>query len=93
LSQKLDSLQKLHGEVAGTKSDLAEQLANLLEERASALNAEIAKVSAQLTKLETTYVKETKGAKTRSIVIMVFAILGSFAALGSLVTLLIKQGP
>lgn len=70
LSQKLDSLQKLHGEVAGAKSDLADQLKNL----------------------ETEHVKATKGAKTRSIVIMVFAILGFLAAAAALVALLIQRG-
>ena len=111
LSQKLDSLQELHGEVAGAKGDLAEklgttleemrkdvqtaseaiaaavkaaddqshsdseQLANLLDERATALNAEIAKVSAQLTALEMERGKAAKGAKARSIAIMVFVIL------------------
>ena len=129
LSQKLDSLHKLHDEVAGVKSELekklgatfeemrnniqsasasiatavnevgeqsqsySEQLANLMEEQATAFNTEVAKVSAQLTELETAHGKERKGAKTRSIVIMIFVILGSFAALGSLATLLIRQGP
>ena len=58
LSQKLDSLQKLHGEVAAAKSDLAEQLSNLLEERATALNAEVAKISAQLGNLKTDLLKQ-----------------------------------
>ena len=128
LTQKLDSLQKLHGEVAGAKSDLAEklratleeirkdvqtasaaigtavkaadeqshsdseQLANLLEKRATALNAEVAKVSAQLTALATAHGAAVQGAKTRSVVIMVFTILGFLAALGALATLLIQQG-
>lgn len=125
LGQKLDSLQKLHGEVAGAKSDLAEklratleemrkdiqtasasigtavkaadeqshsdseQLANLMEERVTALNTEIAKVSAQLTALETAHGKAAKGAKTRSITIMVFVILTFFATLTLLVLRLI----
>lgn len=129
LTQKLDSLQKLHGEVAGAKSDLAEklratleeirkdvqtasaaigtavkaadeqshsdaeELANLLEERAKGLNAEVAKVSVQLQKLESEHLKAAKGAKTRSTVIMVFAILGFLAAAGSLAMLLMQRGP
>lgn len=128
LSQKLDSLQKLHGEVADAKSDLAEklraileevrkdiqtasaamgtavkvadershsdseQLASLLKERFSALNSDVDKVYAQLTELRTEHDRAVQGAKIRSIVIMVFTILGFLAALGALVTLLIQKG-
>lgn len=80
-------------EVGEQSQSYSEQIANLMEEQANAFNTEVAKVSAQLTELETAHGKERKGAKTRSIVIMIFVILGSFAALGSLATLLIRQGP
>ncbi len=128
LIQKLDSLEKLHGEVAGAKSELAEKLratleeirkdvqtasatigtavkaadershsdseklANLLEERVTALNAEVANVSGQLKRLESEYLKTAKGTKTRSIVIMVFAVLGFLAAAGTLAMLMMQRG-
>lgn len=121
VSQKLDSLQTLHGEVAGAKSDLAdnlhtaleelrkdvdtasaatasavkaaeeqfhsdsEQLANLLEERATALNAELAKLSAQVTAFDTAHGRAARGAKTRSITIIVFVVLTFLMTLALLV--------
>ncbi len=121
LSQKLDSLQTIHGEVAGAKNDLAEklrtaleglrsdahttsaaiaaavktaeeqahsdyeQVANLLEERATALNAELGKLSTKVTALEIAHGKAAKGAKSRSITIMVFVVLTFLVTLALLV--------
>lgn len=99
LIQQLDSLERLHREITVIVTTLkaaeehahsdSEQLANLIKEQAGTLNTEIANISARLTKFETEFIENAKATKTRSIVIMFFVILGSFSALGTLITLLL----
>jgi hypothetical protein len=61
-------------------------MAGLIDERTETLNGAITRLNEQLTTFQSEYVAFTKGAKARSLAILVFVILGFFTSLGWLVS-------